>query len=353
MILYKTKYYGLLGDRVRKAIAESGRKHGETYDFVRRAKLNKYGETPTHFRTLRTVDEITNKKLEKIYDNMYKDIEKYPEKYVEIGNEVGKKANAIRTERNNLINKYKDNLTSNKLKDTLILEKERILDNQDKRIEELNKKHPTKSPRKNPNDELLMEDIKDDFYKRGGKEFKVIKDEEGGMNRSYYNREGKEISTVPHPSVASHENNHFKNDINNETVNNPYPFGGIVGFDSSPKDVHSFLKYLNEEESKANRKGFRDIFLNKHSGGRDWRATHYNNMNSNKSHFDNAGIDLDKVGMQDLDYNMSPEALKKMRENAKKLGIDLNKTNKVSKETPTKEQLNRVMKYVEENKDRL
>jgi hypothetical protein len=404
MILYKTKYYGLLGDRVRQAIAESGRKSSEERKFIRDIWNKQHGVTPTSQRTLdifkRDIEKrsgrginslnITKKSIDTELDKLERDFEsgKIPyEKYNErlqslyedlanqensVFNRINKpttsnkdlerlekyKREAKRTEEQNQFlippkynNKYP---TEKEIKEAEEQFKRENLEELNKNFKEKNKKIWEKfhklgnNLRTNPNDAELVNDIKNDFYKNGGKNFKV---REKGYKDSYYDGETGTVETAPNPGIASHENNHLKNELSER--------GGIdlteeindVNLFESPDFVHDIAEYVNVEEGRANKGGFRDIFLSRKSKGRNWRNTHRVNRNSNGTYQSTLGIDIDKSGMQDLDYGMSPEALKKMRENAKKLGIDLNKSSKVKFKKATAKERKAIENYVKNSEN--
>jgi arsenate reductase-like glutaredoxin family protein len=369
MILYKTKYYGLLGDRVRKAIAESGRKSSEERQWIREAVKNAYGETPTSSRTIGNL-------FEREFFPLYDDIKRYKDYLRDKGYSPSEidyilkhgKASTFVDRLNKLNDTINDQFNIRKQSsktDKLFRSEKNEINNwliEDSKInlhnnlinkmipgEEAEKSY--KKLRKNPNDEILTKDIEKDLKNISPT---AVLDTNAKSGRCQKVGEGQGIhSPGKRPGILYHELQHYEDFFKNGV--------GLFGRADEPKlllqtpnDVWYTLRTKKDlKEGRANKLGFRKLFLNKHSGGRDWRAMNHDIKDSNSGHYGWLGIDVDKIGMQDLDYNMSPEALKKMKENAKKLGIDLNKTNKVSKETPTKEQLDKVMKYVDENKDRL
>ena len=349
MIIFKTKQYGLLGDRVRNAIKESGRKSSDFRNYIRERETEKM----TSNRTLSNLNHQriseglrVNRELNKTLD-----MEEFVRKKLETATGDEKKLlnslqNQLKEQRKGLDNLYKmrDKILESKLENygarNNILEpiytknkyvlnsaiKEANIKKQVDAIrntyEKVSKKYNQSSSqlRRNPNDEKLMKDIKEDFIKHGGKEEKFVIDD---IDDNYFSP--KELSIHLHksssPGIAAHENNHFKRQIEGVGIDNP----GIMvrGFVLNPDNFWKKYNYVRNEELSANKRGFRDIFLNKNSGGRDWRSAAYTNKASNASYHSGLGLDIDKVGIQDLDYNMSPEALEKLKENAKKLGIKL------------------------------
>ena len=408
MIIYKTKYYGLLGDRVRQAIKESGRKSSEDREWIRRAWREVHGEVPTSRRVAdiayddynnrsRKVwenerakfrvkeDELYKEKREKVdeeikkwcdemlkkdpnfnrYDDKYYDdyrklqdslYEKYNEKISSKMDELNNKFNDLVDEKQKLIDEKISKLNSmpisesNKLSNTRKLEKEWFNSELEKNIENVQKevdeglrlKHKGERVkiRKNPNDEKLMKSFETEFKKNGGKDLEYTNSSED----SHYNPNKNSIQTSKNPSIAFHELNHLKHWTNNTRVDKPYVFSPRY---KTAEDVLSLRRYFDKEEGGANKHMFRDIFLNRKSGGRDWRAAHETSRSSNGSYQSSLGVNINKQGMQDLDYNMSPEALKKIRENAKKLGIDLNRSSKVDRTPGTPEILERIKKSKE------
>jgi len=381
MIIYKTKYYGLLGDRVRQAIKESGRKSSDFRNYIR----DREPEKITSFRTLSSlVDQRTKEKqafdkiLEEIsregrekgsdirrriallddhlFDKVNPDDVNSAKKYEILAEKLDNlkrkrltglkeklqekenKVNEARTKRLDVIDKTIDfyekqrrSLEPVKKKYKFILNPaiDRELDKEwfnnvqkgiDKVGDDVRNKYEKglRKLRKNPNDKELIDSVKKDFIKSGGKEENFIQNEIN--ENSYYNPKDKSLHVGTNPGIASHENNHFKNDIDKISVDRVNGFGVDL---RSPEKFFDEYKYVTKEEGGANKRGFRDIFLNKNSGGRDWRSSAHVNKASNASYYSGLGLDIDKVGIQDLDYNMSPEALKKMRENAKKLGINV------------------------------
>ena len=376
MILYKTKYYGLLGDRVRKAIAESGREYKPgNHAWQRELKRNVLGETPTSHGTLGNLFDLefrpmrdwrleirnyiknhTSGLSEKELDQ---EVEYFMKEYYKSDWDKFMKSTKQYINQKNLraISPLTDQLYPRELADVYNLAiKSNKIDLHNSTVRLRNKCNEValesgKRVRKNPNDKILIQDIKDELEKIApGANFETNYSKStakmGGEDREdrgiYLNK--------PAPGLGYHELQHYLDWVNGK-LNGKWEPEFKLTYPAGVWD--SLRKEADWDEARANKLGFRKLFLNKHSGGRDWRSMNHSSHASNKSYYGSLGIDIDKIGMQDLDYNMSPEALKKMRENAKKLGIDLNKTNKVSKETPTKEQLDRVMKYVEENRDRL
>jgi len=207
--------------------------------------------------------------------------------------------------------------------------------------------------RRNPNDESIIEDIRKEFLGKGGKSFEVLNGERRMGKGSSYSKKTNSMKTIPIPAIAAHENNHFKHDLLGEGIDAlSYNLATTKNMIRSPKKVFEKLKYVRDEEGRANKGAFRDMFLNSKTGGRDWRTTHHVTKRSNNTYNANLGIDIQKSGLQDLDYGMSPEVLSKLKENAKKLGIDLDKSAKVQYTKATPEERKAIEKYVKENEDK-
>ena len=113
-----------------------------------------------------------------------------------------------------------------------------------------------------------------------------------------------------------------------------------------PKGVQDRLEYVREEEGDAFKTSFRKMFLNKHSGGRDWRSAHVNGLRSLGTYYAPFGQDINKTGFVDLSYNVPKELMEKIRENAKKKGIDLNRSQKINYKPATEDEAINIKKYV-------
>ena len=373
MIIYRTKYYGLLGDRVRQAIKESGR---ESSDFMKYLRDHR----PERKTTPRTLNN-----LEKQWYAEHEGFDKFRDENYDLPKEIEERMVKRRDELKNKEKQYiKQNRELNKLnKDYfeedagLILKeanedlkrvgKNRALsafgsEDEVKKYLKFEERMHKMNLRKNPNDKKLMNDIKEDFIKNGGKAENFHNDV-NDFDSSSISVKDKEISPkfaewlgIPkedsihvgnNPGIASHEVNHYKNKVNNRDIDDTDDV-----LLNTPRKFWGKYDYVTKEESGANKRGFRDIFLNKHSGGRDWRSTAHANHVSNRNYHLFLGQDINKVGMQDLDYGMSPEALRKLKENAKKLGIDLDKSAKVQYTKATPEERKAIEKYVKENEDK-
>jgi hypothetical protein len=338
MIIYKTKYYGLLGDRVRQAIKESGRKSSEDRDWIRKVWKEKYGEIPTSQRVANIAYKDYENREQKVFDKYYDDYKKQlNDIYEKYGEDAYTKIDELDTKLEDLVTKGKKSIyekrrkldkslaDSNKLSNTEDLEKKWFNSELMKNLKNMQNtvrkglkikfkgKEESLKIRKNPNDEKLMKSFETEFKNNGGKEFKYTDKPE----ESQYDPNTNSIQTSKNPGLAFHELNHMKHWKNNTHVDQP-----LFEFDTAD-NVLSLRKYLDQEEGRANKQMFKDIFLNRKSGGRDWRAAHEASRVSNGNYQSLLGVNINKQGMQDLDYNMSPEALKKMRENAKKLGINV------------------------------
>ena len=375
MIIYKTKYYGLLGDRVRQAIKESGRKSSEDREWIRRVWKEKHGEVPTSQRVAdiaykdyenrigniwgnemtkfqtkldklyeekgKRVDEEVKKwcdemlkkdpsfnRFDKKYYNDYTRLtdnlnEKYDKEVSSKIDELGKRFNNSVAEKRKPIDEKKNKLesmpksSSNKLSNTKQLEENWFNSELEKNLKNVQETAIKGIKlRKNPNDKKLMKSFEAEFKNNGGKEIEYI----DSPLDSCYNLVTNCLNTSKNPSIAFHELNHMKHQKNGTYVDKPFGFTPEYG---TAGDILALRKYLDQEEGRANKHMFRDIFLNKKSGGRDWRAAHDTSRLSNGAYQSMLVVNINKQGIQDLDYNMSPEALKKMRENAKKLGINV------------------------------
>ena len=133
----------------------------------------------------------------------------------------------------------------------------------------------------------------------------------------------------------------------------PEDFGGYRFYLQNPESTLNWKRYVEEEEGAASRAGFVNTFLNKKTGGADWRNAHNGFRGSMGSYNAVSSIDIDKHGLLNQDYNMKPRVLERFKENAKKLGIDLNKSAKVQYTKATPEEREKIKKYVDElyNKD--
>lgn len=400
-----------MGDRVRQAIKESGRKSSEDREWIRKIWRETHGEVPTSQRVADIAqkdyenraqkvwenerakfrikeDKLYEEKREKVdeeikrwcdemlkkdpnfnkYDDKYYDDyqklrdsldEKYNKKISSKMDELNNKFHDLVNEKNKLIDEKISKLNSmpitesNKLSNTRDLEKkwfdselEKNLENVQKEVNKGLKLKPNEEGkvkikiRKNPNDEKLMKSFETEFKKNGGKDLEYTNSPEDSQYRPNKNS----IQTSKTPGIAFHELNHMKHWKNNTHVDKPFWFS--PKYDTA-EDVFSLRRYFDQEEGRANKQMFRDIFLNRKSGGRDWRAAHEVSRISNGGYQSSLGININKHGMQDLDYGMSPEALKKLRENAKKLGIDLDKSSKVDRTPGTPEILERIKKSKE------
>lgn len=351
MILYKTKYYGLLSDRVRQAIKESGREYKPgNYAWQRELKRAVLGETPSSHRTLGNLFDLEFRPIRDwrleirnyIKNHTSGLSEKELDQEVEYFMKEYYKSDWDKFEKSlNQFTKQKGIRESSNLTDELFphelaevhefAKKNRRIDLHNQMVLK-NNKHAEiaakedKQIRKNPNDEVLIQDIKNELEKIApGANFKTDYHKStakmGGSDREdsgiYLNK--------PSPSLGYHELQHYEDWVNGKLNGKWQPDFKLT----YPEGVLDQLRNeVDWDEGRANKLGFRKLFLNRHSGGRDWRSNYHASHSSNKSYYNSLGIDIDKIGIQDLDYNMSPEALKRMKENAKKLGIDLNKTNK-------------------------
>ena len=397
MILCKTKYYGLLGDRVRQAIKESGRESSKFREMMR----GREGKKLTSDRTLdnfaremgRDLPKIealereqealrTSRKLDKEYyltrsrlrkqrnnkireeaeknggsisqqrkdeiraeydkkldiNKIYEPDDKLTEKLKNIKNRYGSKQAKLEdllNENDKILESRNGKYFFNNNKGLISKEYNKIIQNERQNLIDkhnqtyqsiLDDNNKNAKIRKNPNDSKIIEDVKKDFLESGGKEENWhsvpnnMESRGGGLDNGEMF-----VEVGSNPAIAAHEVNHAKHFKN----------GNLVRKESinvlNQRNIHNRNKYTHEEEGEANKAGFRKVFLSKHSGGRDWRtAARVTNM-SNRSYHAALGIDINKSGMQDLGYNMSPEALKKLKENAKNLGIDLDKKSNINK----------------------
>ena len=64
------------------------------------------------------------------------------------------------------------------------------------------------------------------------------------------------------------------------------------------------------------------------------------------SYYSPLGEDIIKNGLMDLEYNVPKELMEKIRENAKKKGIDLNRSAKINYKPATEDEAYNIRKYV-------
>lgn len=215
-----------------------------------------------------------------------------------------------------------------------------FMDSLNDRIGEYSKKYKDRTPRKTKNSDKIFKDIENDYNKRTGKHF--VMDSPG--NNFYEPRTGEVHLDSTDPASAIHEVRHRDRaeDLKIGLSNRPKEF-------HYPKGVQDRLEYVREEEGDAFKTSFRKTFLNKHSGGRDWRSAHVNGLRSLGTYYAPFGQDINKTGFVDLSYNVPKELMEKIRENAKKKGIDLNKSQKINYKPATEDEAYNIRKYVYHN----
>jgi len=423
MILYRTKLFGLLSDRVFKAIQESGKITGKKLDRLEARQLMREVDkkSETSFRTIENLwkeGEINKDRLDKKINSLNsrqyelgKDadtadkelldyvrkhdhkIDRTDPEFIELNNkakELGdkllnnkeykelesqisdleRKRDAARDYFNNKMDlqserdlerfkRYNDyqyrvqdrkeikkpstseiNSSWNDYIDGLN-ESERpnaFTDSINDRIGEYYKKYKGRTtPRKTKNSDKIFKDIENDYNKRTGKHF--VMDSPG--NNFYSPNSGEVHLGSTDPATAIHEVRHRDRaeDLKIGLSNRPKEF-------HYPKGVQDRLEYVREEEGDAFKTSFRKMFLNKHSGGRDWRSAHVNGLKSLGTYYAPFGQDINKTGFVDLSYNVPKELMEKIRENAKKKGIDLNRSQKINYKPATEDEASEIRKYV-------
>lgn len=186
--------------------------------------------------------------------------------------------------------------------------------------------------------------------------------ENNAEDYNYYDAKDKKVHLkkgVKNPYTVNHELEHLRRDIFGLGIESPL-FARYEGLHlRTPKDVLDAKKYIEREEGSASRAGFLGTFLNKYSKGRDWKYAHQGYNRSMKSY--NTGgllIDTNKLGELNQEYNFgnspySKVVMERFRENAKKLGIDLDKSAKIQYTKATPEERKAIEKYVKNNEKRL
>jgi len=414
MILYKTKYYGLLSDRVYKAIKESKLDPSKIEKMETNALFRQGKHMPlTSKRTKENLkkeyellDERIGNETDKAYDKIYlkkDELDRIHKKAIEDYIKQQTKLNPNYRD-------YKDPYLD-KLKDRFYKIEKKQKDYDFKRFDELNSNNREVQDRLNDkyyeitdkledewfkNKKLSEDEIYDaklnlkrsdvqnligagnsldNFWKKQGKDNSKLKNtkeiyenikenarfpivEESEKGKAYYSFNDRKVHLSEenrNPYTAYHELEHARRHNTwgkPESVERPVD-GGYALYLDHPESMLNWKRYVEEEEGAASRAGFVNTFLNKKTGGADWRNAHHGFRGSMGSYNATMSVDIDKHGLLNQDYNMKPRVLERFKENAKKLGIDLNKSAKVQYTKATPEEREKIKKYIDElyNKD--
>lgn len=206
-----------------------------------------------------------------------------------------------------------------------------------------------KNTSKLKNTKKIYEDIKENAT------FPIVEESEKG--KAYYSLKDRKVhlsEDSQDPYTAYHELEHARR---HNTWGKPMSVekpldGGYALYLDHPESMLNWKRYVEEEEGAASRAGFVKSFLNRKTGGADWRNAHRGFRDSMGSYNAAMSVDIDKHGLLNQDYNMYPRVLERFKGNAKKLGIDLNKSAKVNYTKATPEERKKIEKYVDELYDK-
>lgn len=189
----------------------------------------------------------------------------------------------------------------------------------------------------------------------------IENDTSRNIGSSYYNPVDKKVHLEPgsekNPYTVNHELEHFERDLFGLGIDRSTTGNGSWHL-RTPGSVLNAKDYIEREEGSASRGGFIKTFLNKNSGGRDWKHAHLGFNDSMDSYYATLLMDKNKTGLLNQEYNFGNTpysrnvVMKRFRENAKKLGIDLDKSAKIQYTKATPEEREAIEKYVKENEDK-
>lgn len=408
MILYKTKYFGFLSDRVYKAIKESKLDPSKIEKMETNALFRQGKRMPlTSKRTKENIEKEYELLKQRISDEKDKQFDSIMDKYNRLTDHHKKIIDDYvkqQTKLNPAYKKYNDRYLDeleerfskirnkqnrydldrwNKADSKSWELRDELDDKRDKILEQL-KDEWFKNKKLSNNDEIRdakygfersfvpilfgSDDALLNFWEKQGKNTSKLKNtkkiyenikenattpivEESEKGKGFYSFNDKKVhlsEEKQNPYTTYHELEHARRHALKKSVKSPEDFGGYRFYLANPESTLDWKRYVEEEEGAASRAGFVNTFKNRETGGADWRNAHRGFRGSMGSYNSVAGIDIDKHGILNQDYNMPPRVLEKFKENARKAGIDLSKSAKIQYKKATPEERKEIEKYVNE-----